>query len=101
MAATCFGSLFSNSSVSVGLALAMLRSSHMPWLASTERVWNPCRIWYASVGSSGCITSAYRSQNALDDSSTKLMWPWIHHMYRMWSVISSSLASSSSSDSPE
>ena len=37
-------------------------SSHMPRLASTERVWKPCNAWYASVGSSGRITSAYRSQ---------------------------------------
>ena len=31
-------------------------SAHRPRAASTERVWNPCRVWYDSVGSSGWTT---------------------------------------------
>ena len=42
--------------VSVGLATTVRLSAHRPRAASTERVWKPCSVRYASVGSSGCIT---------------------------------------------
>ena len=86
-----------NASDSAGLALTLRLSSHRPRLTSTERVWKPWRVWYDSVDSAGCITSSYRSQNALLDRSTKLMCPWIHHWCRIRSVSSSSLATSSES----
>ena len=86
---------------SVGLSFTIRLSAHIARLASTERVWKPCSVWYASVGLGRLHDLVVHVAERAAGQEHEVDVPVDPPLVGMWSVNSSSFATISASVRPE